>query len=234
MRPIRLSIAPLMALLLASSPLLAGPDFIEDGDAGSFGFSAQPVVGVGPVHSISGVLEGAEGPDGDFEDMYLVHISDPANFSMTTRPTDGGVTEFDTQLWLFLYFVLDGGEEAGFGLLGNDDDSALDPGPSTLVSPATDLTGATIPFPGLYLLAITGKGNDPLSSLGPIFDFASATEISGPDGAGAQGQHNGWTGGGEFGSYLVELEGAEFIPEPASLSLLLVGAGVIARRRARR
>jgi hypothetical protein len=102
----------------------AGPDWIEDdhGDAGSFPGSAQVTQGtsVGGLSRISGSLDGSGlmglvGGQGDFEDMYLIRITDPLNFCATTVPCGPGCgsATFDTQLWLF--------DANGFGLLGNND-----------------------------------------------------------------------------------------------------------------
>ena len=205
---------------------LAGPDWAEIGDAGSFLGTAQAPTGIGGanLNSISGHLTGGffQGP-GDFEDMYIIRITDPATFSCTV-----GTANFNSQLFLF-NITLPG---AAYGLLANDDQSGSDNRPR-MTNVATDGTGLVVDLPGDYLLAITGFNNDPLSSTGPIFNQASLTEVSGPDGIGGFNRHIAWQGGGETGEYTIQLTGAGFpnFPAPGSLVLLALGAVPAMRRR---
>src|SRR5437762_13677926 len=95
--------------------VIAGPEWVEQGDAGSLPANAQTVSGGGgTVQKISGALLGAGlNGVGDFEDMYLIQITDPAAFSASTTFVGGGDAQFDSQLWLL--------KMDGLGLLGNDD-----------------------------------------------------------------------------------------------------------------
>lgn len=218
-----------------AGPALAGPDVIEDvvlDSAGSLTATAQVVndIPLQTINHIYGQLTGLSrgtGPIDDYEDMYQILITDPAAFSATSSPTcDGAVTpfetDFDTQLWLF--------SNGGHGMLGNNDEASFSMGTSLL--PAGSLTGAGI---GLYYLAISGAGNDPASDDGLIFDFASPTELSGPDGPGGASPITDWRGPGETGLYTICLTGARMVPEPTT-AVMLVAAGLLgmARRRAGR
>lgn len=226
----------------------AGPDWVEDGDAGSFLQTAQVIDNVvgGQVRRIVGTLAGAPAsaggfgdPMGDFEDMYKIVITDPGTFFISTSPQYGGYADFQTSLWLF--------DSKGFGLLGNvyspqdlfgggEGGSAGELLGSTLTNYATDDTGLVIKTPGIYYLAITGVNRHPLAS-GPtegmdIFSFAQFDEISGPDGPGANFPFiRTWWGDGQSGSYEIYVEGVGELPAPGALGLLLIG---MARGRGRR
>lgn len=201
-------ISALAAVVLASA-CAAGPDWEEGAkqDAGSLPTEAQPARGFGPLRTIEGNLEGLSPPGRgalDFQDMYLIGIDDPENFTATTRPSDDGFAEFDAQLFLFF--------AGGRGLLASLDTTD---GPDPLILPrATDDTEATIPYKGRYLLAISGRGSHPRSQQGdsPIFEFDSQFEVSGPDGPGAMFPIDAWTAPGQFGRYLIVLTGATRLP----------------------
>lgn len=212
---------------LLTSSALAGPDWLEQGDAGSQLGTAQPTLGVGQLQSISGSLGSGAGLGNgglDLEDMYLIQVLDPSTFSMTISSAD-----FDAQL--FIFNVTLPGE--AFGLLGNLD------GPEGNIpfigNMATDGSGAQISMPGVYAIAISGAGRLPVSNGGEIFNFDSMTEISGPDGPGGINPHNGWIGDGETGSYSVEITGGGFfdVPGPGGLPVLATMAFLGGRRRRR-
>jgi hypothetical protein len=193
--------------------------------------------GTGTLGLITGSLAAVRDAQAiDFEDMFLIRITDPVNFTARTDPGFGSAT-FNTELWLFR---LDASNKLlAYGLLGNDEILGGPAGPSRLQPPATDGTGQTIPGAGLYLLAISGQGNDPRSAGGAIFNQASATEVSGPDGPGGPGAHNSWTGAGPVGNYSIHLVGAALVPPVpamtplggAILASLVVAAGVVVFRR---
>lgn len=230
--------------LSCAATSFAGPNWVEDGDAGSSIESAQPITNVegGQVQRIFGSLAGhssASGIDPDFEDLYLINITDPGNFMVSTASEHGGYADFQTSLWLF--------DADGFGLLGNvysPQSPVSPPGDvagqilgSTLLHFATDNTGIVITEPGLYYLAITGVPNHPLAS-GPtegmdIFEFDQFDEISGPDGPGGDFPFiKWWWGEGETGSYEIIVEGVGEVPAPGAIALMLVGfAGARSRRR---
>lgn len=206
----------------------AGPDWIEDGDAGSTLGTAQDITPVGPVQTIAGALSSV-----DQEDVYQLVILDgdniagPAQFGLTL----GDNPNFNPSLWLF--------DSAGFGVLGNDDDP-INGGPDArLITPSTDGVTLMLP-PGIYYLAITESGNVPLSfresaglgagSFEEIFSFASTTEVSGPDGVGFDNPLAAWSGESEGtgGGY-----GVTITPAPGSAMVLAAaGLGLTRRRRA--
>jgi hypothetical protein len=218
----------IVALSLSAIPsmALAGPDWVEGGtDAGSTVSAAQVILGTGQLRTLAGSLsEGFGRPD--YEDMYLIRITDPAEFSFTLV-----TAQFNASMYLFN--VTQANE--AFGLLGNLDSSAEDFRPR-LTFAATDGTGASVNNPGVYALVITSNGWRPTSGGGQIFSFGEdAGEISGPDGPGAARPHTGWTGTGTSGIYSVEIEGATFVdvPTPGVASVGLVAIVAAARRRRR-
>ena len=109
------SICVALVMTCALVSTASGQVWVEVGDAGSLPFDAQPIIGCGPLSGIAG----ATGP-GDFEDMYLIQISDPDLFAASTsNAINGGSASFNTQLWLF--------DLNGLGIAGNDD-CLFDPG----------------------------------------------------------------------------------------------------------
>ncbi len=209
------------AALLLSSVALAGPEWEEDtlGDAGPLPDSAQTPNQFGPLNTIYGELSGfaGAGPGGDFQDMFKISITSTffEIFTDATPHPDGSIPNFDTQLFLF--------DENGFGVLGNNDVAGAG-GFSKILGPI---------LPGTYFLAISGLGSDPVSDTGLIFDFATPTEVSGPDGPGGADPIVGWSGPGETGFYSIQLIGAEFVPGPGAFGLF-AACGLIGRRRRRR
>ena len=217
----------LLAVGTATSIASAGPDWIEDGDAGSTLTEAQDITPIGEIQTIAGTLGGQ-----DREDVYRLIILDsdniagPVQFGMTLN--DGPVG-FDPSIWLF--------DSQGFGVLGNDDDPILGGPDARLITPSTDGVTLMLP-PGIYFLAITESGNVPLSfrenaglgsgSFEEIFSFESQTEVSGPDGIGADNPLAAWTGGaGTDGGY-----GVVITPTPGSAMLMgIAGVGLTRRRR---
>lgn len=209
----------------------AGPCVVEGtGDAGSSVPTAATSAVAGRT-CISGALSSASLRDisaVDFEDVWAIRITDPANFSAATTPPAPGDADFDTQLWLF--------SATGTGLLGNNNDGAL--AGSRMGRLSNDGTGIVINAPGLYFLAISGAGNAPRSAGGPIFNLALQTEVSGPDGPGGGEPLSGWTGPGAVGTYVIALTGAEVataIPTTSEwglvvMAILLLTAGTVVFR----
>lgn len=223
------TLSVVVALGSLSSAAVAGPDWIENGDAGSTLNTSQDITPVGPVQTIAGTLGGQ-----DTEDVYKLVILDGDNiggevmFGLTLNHGEGEL--FDPALWLF--------DSEGFGVLGNDDDPILGGPDARLTTPSTDGVTLLLP-PGIYFLAITESGNVPLSfnatpGLGEggvfeeIFFFEDANEVSGADGAGAGNPLAAWTGGaGTTGGY-----GIEITPTPGGTALLaFAGIGMTRRRR---
>lgn len=182
----------MFALSLVAAPIaLAGPEWVEIGDAGSLPNTAQKITGTGSsTTSVRGTLNpgsGAAGSGGDAQDMYMVQITEPQVFYVSTSPHLGGSAEFDTQLWIF--------EVEGGGLLGNNNTWVPKGGGnqgSTIWSASNDGTQIVITEPGLYLFAISTVETVPASDGGPMFFFFTPTEVSGPDGPGGQLPIIGW------------------------------------------
>ena len=211
----------LTALVCGSA--IAGPDWTEVGDAGSFVATAQTPLGVGAISSISGTL-GGEGSAGDFEDMYIIQVDAPTSFRLELLNPN-----FDAQLFVF-NITLAGG---GLGLLANDNADANTDAP-LLTNLPTDGSNAVLDLPGVYAVAVAGAGRNPVSNSGLIFDFASPTEISGADGPGGLLRHTGWVGEGAVGAYAIDLQGVDFAKIPSPAGFVMLGAGVLACRARRR
>lgn len=216
----------LAGLAALPSVALAGPDWVEHGDAGSNFSTAQPAFGGvgGQLRSISGSLSsGFDGPD--YEDCYLIKIVDPTTFRFEI--TNAG---FDIQIWLF-NVTLAG---SAYGLLANQTSPSNEFG-AIITNQSTDGTNVLIDAPGDYMIAITGAGNVPLSRTGEIFHFSEAFEISGADGPGGLNPLTGWSGPGASGGYNIELEGSAgpTVPTPGTAAMLLASAGVMFGRRRR-
>lgn len=209
----RLKGSPLVSgLLLASlvGTAVAGPTFEEVPDAGSTPATAQPATGTTALARIKGELTAAADVS-DFEDMFLICITDPEQFTATVNPVG---TNFDTRLWLF--------KLNGKGLLSNDNSPPGSPTVfSTLGPNATDGSGAALLTPGLYYLAISTKDSIPLSVEGAIFVDATPnnTEISGPDGPGGNQPIDSWFHGGNQpgGTYTIDLTGAKPFAPPCDV-----------------
>lgn len=227
------------AVCFLSQGAFAGPNWVEEGDAGSNIQTAQPIDSADGQQvtrifgTITGVALFSGGSADDFEDVYQILVTDPVNLFFSTVGTG---TNFQTSLWLF--------DSDGRGLLGNriapdsDFNSVFsDNEGSEMHNFATDETGIVITKPGIYYIAITGFGRQPGSittvagSLSPIFFFDHPTEVSGPDGAGGAFPLGGWFGTGQFGSYEVVVEGVGVVPGPAVLPVLALGALAMRRRR---
>ncbi len=210
----------------ANAQSLFGPEWIEQGDAGSLPGSAQSITTNGSVGRVRGALAGAGALDGnpDFEDMYRVTITVPTAFYIRTDPDSGGGANFNTQLWVF--------SADGFGILGNDE--APSGVGSAVYQYATDSTRAGIYEPGVYFLAISGFLNRPTSGGLDIFSFASISEISGPDGPGGANPIDGWTNSPncQFGNYILSLEGVSGVPGPGTLAGM--AGGLMLGQRSRR
>lgn len=217
-----------LAMLGLGATALAGPDWVEKGDAGSTLGTAQvpvaPGAGVLTLRTISGSLQGSRGGSSDFEDLYYFRVTNASGFRI--RPI---TSNFNAVLYLFNVTV----NFEGLGLLANDNENVESFLPQLLPA-ATDGTGVLLTTPGNYVLAIAGSGRVPVSRTGAIFNFASPTEISGPDGPGGLNPLQGWTGDGATGDYSLSVEQGGFptIPAPGALALLAaVATGSLRRRR---
>lgn len=190
---------------------IAGPTFEEVPDAGSTPSTAQPTTGSGPSGRIKGELT-ANADASDFEDMFLICITNPEQFSATVDPV---ATQFNSKLWLFRI--------DGTGLLANDNDAGSFPTVFSKLTPvATDGSGAALITPGLYFLAISNKDSTPTSAGGAIFNdpTANGTEVSGPDGPGGGQPIQGWTHDGTApgGTYAIDITGVKFFSPPCEIA----------------
>lgn len=186
-----------LAPALIAAGASAGPDWTEIPDAGKL----NPQIIALPVQpkSIFGMLTGLDADGGlDVADTYDLFIENSeeviiktggGSLLVTLEPGEGerGQTDFNTALWLFR---LD-----DTGLLANRD---AGPGQvfSRILPIATDGTGARIPGPGRYILAVSYDDVAPITGAGlPIFNFSNApgaTQVSGPDGAGGSQPYASW------------------------------------------
>ena len=214
-----------LATLALAPAALAGPDWIEIGDAGSGVGTAQVpirVSGVTFLRSISGNLASGYGAS-DYEDLYVIRVTDAAGFSIAPVAAD-----FNPVLYLFNITV----NNEALGLIANDDATEESNLP-LLVQMSTDSTGVQVSTPGDYILAVTGLGRVPVSRTGPMFSFATPTEISGPDGPGGLNPLMGWTGEGETGQYALMFEDIDYpdFPAPGAAAGMVMGTLFLARRR---
>ena len=208
---------------LMSTTAMAGPTWEEDsdggGDAGESAGTAQTTGGTGQLKFIEGRTDNADAFAGeavfgidDFVDLYLVRVCNPKDFFLSTRPADGGFAEFDSQLYVF---TAPAGPPNIFGLLGNVNASGA--GEESFLGPvATDGSGAILNTPRRYWVGVSINARRPASGGGQIFDFASGTEVSGPDGPGGGGPLVQWAGppiGGD-GNYRIVLGGTTFGDQP--------------------
>lgn len=205
--------ASIIALLLSGLALTAhAQTYTENPDAGqSPGSASGTVSGSSPAGSsltdISGVLSSVNDAD-----LYVIMISDFANFSATTV----GFSLVDTQLFLFTM--------SGTALYTNDDASGLSL-QSTL--PAGSALGPQ--SNGLYLLGISANGYDPVDSNNQLVfndpPNGDTTAVRGRR-AGVGDQAGFFNGGAaDSGSYSIRISGAAAaIPEPSTYGLIAVAA----------
>jgi len=231
-----LCIGSVGATFALASAAVAGPDWTENTDAGSIPETAQ-TVGVIELQTITGQLIGRQSPARggidveDFEDVYLIEIKDVEEFLAETDGSISGGATFPTALYLF--------DNDGTAILGNvespnsggkEDSRGTFLGGSFLGPQSDDGTGAAVPAPGMYFLAIAGPSNPPVNGDGDeIFDFDFFGETSGPDGPAAGGgtprgegsepdiDLGGWEGEGETGSYVIALRGVCGVAQPEAV-----------------
>jgi hypothetical protein len=131
-------------------------------------------------------------------DMYVICITDPANFVASTVDT----TSWDTQLWLFRC--------DGTGVVHNDD------AVGTAVSQSRiDNSTNCIQQGGIYLLAISRYNRDAVDSQGQrLWNDSPLRSLRCADGPGAANPIAGWAGTTPAGGrYVISLQGAHFVDD---------------------
>jgi hypothetical protein len=170
--------------------------FYGGGDAGDLPATAQLVTLPDQTPCQSPVTRIRGDNSADDVDMYVICITDPANFVASTV----GTTTWDTQLWLFRC--------DGTGVVFNDDSS------STTQS-TIDNTTNCITQGGIYLLAISRYNRDAVDANGNLlWNNRPFDEVRCPDGPGAANPIAGWTGTTSAGGrYVISLQGAYFVDD---------------------
>lgn len=225
-----------LALLSVPSAALAGPDWDEGpDDAGSTLGTAQTITTTGSLTSVTGKLGGPGLLAGDFQDCFLIQISDPTTFSVTTGPGTGGPAGFNPMLFLFRVDMVDG-QMVAKAVLANNDLVAGNP-QAGLRTQSNDGSGTFVNQAGLYLLAISGFGSQPVNAVGQfLFNqaFLEPGVIAGPNGSAQLNDYTlaGWAQDGSFGTYVLGVQGVSGVPAPGAAALLAV-AGLVGGRRRR-
>jgi hypothetical protein len=163
--------------------------FYGGGDAGDLPATAQLVTLPDQTPCQSPVTR-IRGDNGASDvDMYVICITDPANFVASTV----GTTSWDTQLWLFRC--------DGTGVVANDDYSGL--------QSRIDNTPNCIQEAGTYLLAISRYNRDAVdANNNPLWSSGALSCASNPN------PIAGWTGTTTAGGrYVISLQGAHFVDD---------------------
>lgn len=199
-------------LLCASASAQIWDETIDGGgEADALPGTAQVIASSGPLNQITGVLPGP-----DDVDTYALLITNPAAFSAAST---GGFPYGPPRLFLL--------DAAGNGVSGYFDST----------NTGASLSGAFVPSSGLYYLAISGFSHPVDAFNNDIwFGTGSADVERAPDGLGATSPIGSWSGSPvPYGphSYTITLTGAAPVPEPGTVSLLLVAGGAALTRRRR-
>jgi hypothetical protein len=172
--------------------------FYGGGDAGDLPATAQLVTlpNQTPCQSPVTRIRGDNGTDD--VDMYVICITDPANFVASTVDT----TSWDTQLWLFRC--------DGTGVVHNDDAVG-----TTVTQSRIDNSTNCITQGGIYLLAISRYNRDAVDATGNrLWNDTPFRSLRCADGSGAANPIAGWTGTTPAGGrYIISLQGAYFVSD---------------------
>ena len=173
--------------------------FYGGGDAGDLPATAQLVTLPDQTPCQSPVTRIRGDNDASDVDMYVICITDPANFVASTV----GTTDWDTQLWLFRC--------DGTGVVHNDDN----PDATTGLQSRIDNRTNCIQQGGIYLLAISRYNRDAVDANGNLlWNNSPFREVRCPDGPGAANPIAGWTGTTSAGGrYVISLQGAYFVSD---------------------
>jgi hypothetical protein len=190
MKRIALLTVLLVGFVLGFSSTASASPWTELGDAATLPGSAQEVIGVGPLDSISGSFV-----ENDVVDMYKIYIRASNVFYADVIQT-GGSSPWSHQLFLF--------DSNGVGILGNDN-----------INGGAYLPTFNSPGPGIYYLAISQYNIDPGSEEGAIFPGTGQLVWAVNDSPVV-----GWGGtySPRHASYTVRLSGVEFICQPDGAS----------------
>ncbi len=189
----------------------------EVGDAGNLA-GGQAVAGSGSIAQILGNLDAT----GDV-DMFSIRVTNWAAFSADLRDITGLVSpETDTQLFLF--------DSAGYGIAFNDDEPSPGTGLRSFM-PAGNAVYSGRTNGEVVWIAVSGYNVDPAAAGSAIWLNSPFNTVRAPDGAGAAGIVDAWSGTGSAGTYRIALTGAEAIPTPGALALAGAAGLVLARRR---
>jgi hypothetical protein len=173
--------------------------FYGGGDAGDLPATAQLVTLPDQTPCQSPVTR-IRGDNGASDvDMYVICISDPANFVASTV----GTTTWDTQLWLFRC--------DGTGVVFNDDNPDTGGGTQSRI----DNRANCIQQGGIYLLAISRYNRDAVDAQNQLlWNNTPFGTVRCPDGPGAANPVAGWTGTTSAGGrYVISLQGAYFVSD---------------------
>lgn len=232
------ALVAVLPLALALAPAaLAGPDWDEGvSDAGSTLGTAQVISVTGAVNTISGKLSGGL-LAGDYQDCFLLDISSPTTFSLTTSLGAGSPPGFNPMMFLFRVENLQG-QLVAKAIMANNDKSPTDV-QSTLQRNTNDGSGTFISQAGLYLIAISGFGSQPINAQGQLLfnqAFLEPGVIAGPVQNPQLSDYllAGWSSDGSFGNYTMTVTGVSGTQVPAPGALALLALGGLARRRRQR
>ena len=222
--------------LAIASVAVGGPDWEEVSDAGSTLGTAQAITTSGAVNTISGKLSGGL-LAGDYQDCFLLEISNPSVFSLTTSLGLGSPPGFNPMMFLFRVDNLQG-QLVAKAVLANNDKSPTDV-QSVLQRQSNDGSGTVVTQAGLYLVAISGFGSQPINAQGQFLfnqEFLQPGVIAGPNQNPQLSDYvlAGWSNDGSFGNYTMTVTGVTGtqLPAPGALALLALG-GLVSRRRQR-
>lgn len=235
---VALPIATTLAVASLASNAIAGPDWDEGPtDAGSTLGTAQVINTTGAVNTITGKLTGTALLAGDYQDCFLIQISDPTVFSLSTSPGVGGAPGFNPMMFLFRVDQFQG-QTVAKAIMANNDKAPGDL-QAGLQRYTNDGSGTFLNDPGLYLIAISGFGSQPINASGQFLfnqEFLSPGVIAGPNPSQQMTDYllAGWAADGSYGTYTMTVSGVSGTQAPAPGALSLIALGGLMRRRRQR